>query len=173
MDCANQHEATHIAEYLEENLYNFAAAWKAATGQDRKPAPYLVVSDDHPPVGAHVEVLINFRAPAVATYAARIHTLLATSASHVIVVTLAASALASANKQIKWHQLPTKETVPKMPKGMQRVQIANASSFVGHMSMNLNKPAALAFLEHLNLFEKPCELAAIEKAGVFFQQIGD
>jgi len=149
-----------------------------ATGQDRKPAPYLVVSDDHPPVGAHVDVLINFRAPAVAAYAARIHTLLATSASRIIVVTLAASSLASASKEIKWDQLPTKQSVPKMPKGVQRVQIANSSNFVGYTPMDLllkieSNPVALAFRQRLNLFEKPCELAAIEKAGVFFQQIGD
>merc|ERR1719350_2780166 len=69
--CADQHEATQVAEYLKANLYKFVAAWKAATGQDRKPAAYLVASDDHPPVGAHVDVLINFRAPAVDAYAAR------------------------------------------------------------------------------------------------------
>jgi len=171
--CADHHEAAHVSEHLKANLYNAAAAWKAATGQDHKPAAYLVVSDDHPPVGAHVDVLINFRAPAVAAYADRIRTLLATSSSRISVVTLAASPLASASEGIKWSQIPAKESVPKLPTGVQRVQTANASSFVEHYSMNLHNPAAQAFQQHLNMFEKPCELAAIEEAGVFFHQIGD
>jgi len=171
--CADHREAAQVSEHLKANLYKFAAAWKAETGQDHKPAAYLVVSDDHPPVGAHVDVLINFRAPAVVAYADRIRILLATSSSRISVVTLAASSLAPASEGIKWFQFPAKERVPKLPTGVQRVQIANASSFVGHMSMNLPNPAAWAFQQHLNMFEKPGELAAIEKAGVFFQQFGD
>lgn len=88
-------------------------------------------------------------------------------------VTLAASSLASASVGIKWSQLPAKESVPKLPTGVQRMHVAKASSFVGHMSMDLRNAVVQAFQQHLNMFEKPCELAAIEKAGVFFEQFGD
>jgi len=170
--CADHHEAAQVSEHLNANIYKLAAAWKVATGQDRRPASYLVVSDDHPPAGAHVDVLINFRAPAVATYRDRIGMLLLTSSSHIHVVTLAASSLASTNEEIKWHHIPSKEILPKLPAGVQRMLVAKPSMFVGH-TPGFDHPAALSFQENLNWFEKPRELSAIEKAGVFFQQLGD